>query len=170
MSDSTSPKRDVRPSGSHFQPSLSVVLIIVVLFVGATFLMVRSVSPTTSTTVTIPTVAIGTTTTTAPKHVVVKKSQVRVQVANGTEVQGLAAHFTQILMTHDWDTLPPGNGPHVTSTIVYYNPGFRDDGLQIAGLIKVAAAYVLPLNGLNPIAGSSSDDVIVVLGPNSAIG
>jgi hypothetical protein len=100
----------------------------------------------------------------------VKKSQVRVQVANGTLTQGLAARFTQKLETQDWDTLSPGNAPHATATAVYYNPGYKSDALEIAATIKVAASAVQPLNGLDPIAGSASDDVIVVLGPNSAIG
>jgi len=171
MSDSSPSSRDAHASGSHFQPSTSVVFIIVVLFVAATFLMVRAASPSTNSGTTIPTTTSGSsTTTTAATHPAIKKSQVRVQVANGTLTQGLAGRITQTLQIQGWDTLPAGNGPHVTATIVYYNPPFKSDALEIATTIHVPASAVVPLGGANPIAGSSTDDVIVVLGPNSAIG
>ncbi|HVB52228.1 MAG TPA: LytR C-terminal domain-containing protein [Acidimicrobiales bacterium] len=169
MSDPVHSSRDPHASGSHFQPSLSVVLIIVVLFVGATFLMVRATSPSTGATTTNSTLASGSTTTTSP-HAPLAKSKVRVQVANSTLTAGLAAHYTQILTTQDWDVLPAGNATAIPATIVYFNPGFRNDALEIASTIKVSASSVKPLNGAVPIAGSPTDDVIVVLGPNSAIG
>jgi hypothetical protein len=97
------------------------------------------------------------------------KSKVRVQVANGTNSPGLAASFTQKLMLQGWDTLPPGNSPHVAATIIYYNPPFRKAALEVAATVRVSSSVVHPLGGANPIAGSNSDDVIVVLGPNSAI-
>ena len=65
------------------------MLIILVLFVGATFLALRAHSPTHPST---PTTRPKTTTTTAAKSssTTVPKSQVSVQVANGTTVTGLA--------------------------------------------------------------------------------
>ena len=164
MSDSSPTPRNSHASGSHFQPSLSVVLIIVVLFIGSTFLMVRAVSPSTAS----PSTSSSTSSTTPTSHVLIK-SKVRVQVANGTNTTGLAGHFTQQLMLQGWDTLPPGNGPHVAATIIYYNPSSRKAALEIASAIRVSSSAVHPLGGANPIAGSASDDVIVVLGPNSAI-
>ena len=170
MSDSSPSPRDAHASGSHYQPSLSIVLALVVLFVGATFLMVRASpkslppSPTTA-----PSLAAGATTTTTTTLTFVR-SKIRVQVANGTTITGLAAKFTHLLMTQNWDTLPPGNGPRVSATVVYYNPGSHRAALDIASAIKVSVAAVQPLNGQNPIAGSSGDDVIVVLGPNSGLG
>lgn len=166
MSDSTSSPRNGQTSGSHYQPSLSVVIVIVVLFVGATVLMVRAVSPSSggSTTTTVP--ANGSTTTTLPRIV---KSKVRVQVANGTNITNLAAHFTQILTTQDWDTLPPVNGPHVSATIVYYTGSNHDAALEVASAIKASSSVVHPLAGRSPVTGASTDDVIVILGPNSGI-
>jgi len=93
-----------------------------------------------------------------------------VQVANGTNTTGLAGSFTQKLMLQGWDTLPAGNGPHVAATIIYYNPPYRKAALEVATTVGVSSSVVHPLGGANPIAGSNSDDVIVVLGPNSAIG
>jgi len=93
-----------------------------------------------------------------------------VQVANGTNVAGLAAKYTQILMVKGWDTLPAGNGTHVNSTIVYYTGQFRAEALEIASTIGVSSSSVQALGGLDPITGARSDDVIVLLGPNLAIG
>lgn len=167
MSDPSTPPRDAHASGSHYQPSLGVVLVIVVLFVGATFLMVRAISPSTAATGTTTTTVTGTTVPNTGAAVV--KSRVRVQVANGTTITGLAEHFTQLLQTEDWDTLPPGNGPHVAATTIYYNTNFQKAALEVASAIKVSASAVHPLHG-NPVAGASGDDVVVILGPNSGLG
>jgi hypothetical protein len=92
-----------------------------------------------------------------------------VQVANGTNTPGLAGSFTKTLKLQNWDALPPGNGPHVPATIIYYNPPFLKAAKEVAAAIGVSSSVVHPLGGLTPITGASSDDVIVVLGPNSAI-
>jgi hypothetical protein len=93
-----------------------------------------------------------------------------VQVANGTNTTGLAGSITQRLTIQGWDVLPAGNSTHhVAATIIYYNPGYRKEALEIATTVRVSSSVVHPLSGANPIAGSSNDDVIVVLGPNSAI-
>jgi hypothetical protein len=164
MTDPSAPQRDAHASGSHYQPSLSVVLIIVVLFVGATFLMVRAISTSSAATGTTTTTIAGTTPTTT--GVAVVKSRVRVQVANGTDIANLAEHFTQILMTQDWDTLSPENGPHVSATTIYFTTGFQKAALEVAQAIKVSPSAVHVLHG-NPVAGASTDDVIVILGPNA---
>jgi hypothetical protein len=166
MSDPTPSPRDGHASGSHYQPSLAVVLIIIVLFVGGTFLMVRAISPTSTSPTTTTTLAP--TRTTAPPSARVIKSRTRVQVANGTNVTNLAAEFTQRLITQDWDTLPPGNGPHEATTIIYYNTGQLEAAQEIATTIKVSKSAIHPLGHLTPVAGASGDDVIVILGNNSA--
>lgn len=164
---SVSPQSPYEPPtpGSHYQPALSVMLIIIALFVGSAFLILRSpgvaqtnaVSP--STTISTPATS-GTTTTVVTKA----KAQVRVQLANGTSVTGLARTYTQQLMTLGWDTLPQLNSAPVSATIVYYNPGYLWAAQQIAAAIKVRPTAIRPLNGQNPVAGSSGDDVIVILG------
>jgi LytR cell envelope-related transcriptional attenuator len=166
MSDSSQPHHGSNPPGSHYQPALSVVLIIVVLFVAAAFLMLRYVSPAASsgTNTTLPP---GQTTTTIHHHTVAK-STVRVQVANGTKVPNLARGYSQELLTQGWNTLPGVNGPSEHSTVVYFNPGFKWAAIQIAHKLHVGLHSVKPLNGQRPVPGASSDDVIVILGHNSA--
>jgi hypothetical protein len=169
MSDVSHPQHQSTSDGSHYQPALGVVLIILILFVGATYLMLRSTNPSnsnagTSTTTTLATNGgSGSTSTTLPKN------KVPVQVANGTDVAGLARTYTQKLEALNWDALPQVNGPKVTATAIYYNPGFLWAAQEIAGEIKVSASAIQPLNGLNPVPGASGDDVIVVLGPGTAI-
>lgn len=167
MSDSSPPQHGSNPPGSHYQPALSVVLVIVVLFVVAAFLMIRYVNPaSTSSTTTLP--PLGTTTTL--HHHTVAKSSVRVQVANGTKVPNLARGYSQELLTQGWNTLPGVNGPSEPSTIVYFNPNFKWAAIQIANKIHAGIHSVRALNGLRPVPGASSDDVIVILGHNSATG
>jgi hypothetical protein len=167
MSEASNPQHESHNDGSHYQPSLLVVFIILILFIGTTFAMLRSTnagSP--SVTTTTPASTSGTTTTTV--HIEAK-SKVRVQVANGTLTTGLARTYTQQLMTYGWDTLPELNGPRVAATTIYYNPGFIWAARQLAGEIKVSGSAIQPLNGLRPVSGASGDDVIIVLGPDVAI-
>lgn len=165
MSQTPTPHEPPVP-GSHYQPALSVVLIIVVLFIGSTFLMLRYNGPAgTGPATTLPT----TTTLHGTSTTVVTKAQVRVQVANGTTTAGLARTYTQQLQTLGWDTLPQVNAARVASTIVYYNPRFLWAAQQIASAIKVSSSAIHALGGLRPVAGASGDDVIVILGPDVAI-
>ena len=169
MSTSSQSPPEAPSPGSHYQPSLPVVLIILVLFVGATYVMLHSpvalkATPS-ATTHSGPVTTIkkspGSATSVQPK------AQVRVQVANGTTTPGLARTFTQQLLTAGWDTLPPLNAAKVNSTMVFYNPGYLGAAREIASSLHATSA-VQPLNGLNPVAGSASDNVIVILGPDAA--
>ena len=158
-------------SGSHYQPRLGVVLVLLVAFVGASFAILHSPSPaatgpsaTSTTTTTTASGSHSTTTTTPPS------SRVRVQVANGTLTTGLAGSYTQLLITQGWDALPQVNAlSRATKTIVYFNPGYQWAAQQIAAQIKVSRSAVQPLNGQTPVPGASGDDVVVVLGPDVAV-
>jgi LytR cell envelope-related transcriptional attenuator len=165
MSESSQPHHSANPPGSHYQPALSVVLIIVVLFVAAAFLMLRYVNPAAPATSGTTT----TTTTTLVHHHTVPKSSVRVQVANGTKVANLARGYSQQLLTQGWNTLPGVNAlAPAKKTIVYFNPGFKWAAIQIAHKIHLGVHSIQALNGQRPVPGASSDDVIVILGHNSA--
>jgi hypothetical protein len=140
------------------------VLLILVLFIGAATLMLRS--PSTSQ----PTGATSTTTTTiASTQTTIAKTRVRVQIANGTSVTGLARSYTQSLMTLGWDALPEVNGPTTSVTIVYYRAGFVWAAREIAQDIKVKPTAVKPLRNPKLVTGAASDDVIVVLGHDLAV-
>ena len=165
MTDTSQPQDAPRHTGSHFQPSPRKMLVILFLFALTAFIMLRS-----------PGAAgpnFGTPNITTPAGVAtqttVPVSQVRVQVANGTATAGIARTYTQQLMTLGWNTLPELNGPKVNATIIYYNPGFLWAAQSIATALKVSATDTQPLNGQQPVAGASSDDVIVIIGPDLAV-
>jgi hypothetical protein len=142
-----------------------VVLIILVLFVATTFVALRAHSksaPPRHTT-------IGTTTTTtsgATTQSTVPKSQVSVQVANGTTITGLAGTWTSKLQLLGWNTLPRLNGPSVTATVIYYHPNYLWAATEIATEVGVPATAAKPLGTATPVAGATGDDVVVVLGPD----
>lgn len=167
MSDSSHPNHGSNVPASHHQPALSAVLVIVILFVAATFFMLRT-SPAPSSAVGTSTTLLSTTTS-HPRSHVAPKSRVRVQVANGTSTTGLARTYTQRLLTLGWDTLPELNSNKVTSTIIYYNPGYKWAAQQIANEIHAGTHAVRPYNGQSIGFSVSTDDVILLLGPDLAI-
>ena len=170
MSDSSQHNHGSNAPKSHHQPALSAVLAIVILFVVATFFMLRYSPSRSSAANTSTTSPFSTSTTTTHSHsIVVPKSKVRVQVANGTSTPGLARTYTQRLLTLGWDTLPQLNSNKVTSTIVYYNPGYKWAAHQIANEIHAGAHAVQPYNAQSLGFTVSTDDVIVILGPDLAI-
>ncbi len=155
--------------GSHFQPATAVMLLLVALFVASAFLILRAHSPATTATTTT------TTTTTTPGHQTTTthppKARVTVQVANGTSTANLAHDYTQKLLTLGWDALSPVNASsNAAATVIYFNPGFHWAAREIATEIKVSPSAVQALGGAAPAPGASKDDVIVVLGPDIAIG
>ena len=142
------------------------MLIILVLFVGTTFVALRSHShakpgPKHTTT-------SSTTTTTSTTQTTVPRSTVSVQVANGTTVPGLAGTYTRKLQTYSWDALPAINGPTETATVVYYHPGFLWAAQAIATEIGAPATAAKPIGATAPVPGASGDKVIVILGPDVA--
>lgn len=147
--------------GSHYQPRPRTAVVILVLFLAAviTFSTVTTSTPTPGAADTTTTVTSGVTTTTVPR------SMVRVQVANGTAVSGLARQYTQQLMTLGWNTLPELNAAKVASTIIYYNAGFEWAARDIAASLRVSLGSLIPLGAQTPVAGASGDSVVIILGP-----
>ena len=159
MTEPSRPQHESHTPGSHYQPGPAVVLLILVLFVGGAFLVLRS--PSTS----VPGGSTSTTTTTvASTQTTIPKTRVRVQVANGTEVTGLARSYTQRLMTLGWDALPEVNGPSTSATVVYYHGGFQWAAREVAQDIHVKMTAVKPLRDPHVVTGAATDDVVVVLG------
>lgn len=165
MPNSLTPRRP--KSTNHHQPSTPVVLVLIGVFVVGTFFMVHAkAAKPVSTLNTLPSSTLpgATTQPTQPP-----KNKVTVQVANGTSTQGLAANATHNLMTYGWNMLTPANAPRVAATVIYYNPGYIWAASEIATTLNVSTSAVQPLNSLQPVAGASGDDVIVILGPDAAV-
>ena len=169
MSEMSTPAHERRASSSHFQPSAPVMLVLVIVFVVGAYLMLRAHAPASASTTS--TSLNGSTTTTSPTSSTgVVKSRVRVQVANGTLVTGLAGTYTHQLLTEGWDVLPASNslGARPSATEIFYNPGFKQAAQMIATSIQASPSIVRALGGLNPVAGAHADDVIIILGPDAA--
>jgi hypothetical protein len=174
---STSSDTPRHSTGSHYQPSLPVVFLLLLVFVAATFFIERgmpntntsSAAPASTTPTTTPT-SSGTTssTTTTLKQRVVPRSQVSVQVANGTSISGLARQYTQKLQTLGWNTLSGINGPSTQLTEIYYLPGYQGAALTIAASLHVPTTSAMPLGAHRPVPGATGDDVVVILGLNVA--
>ena len=147
------------------------MLIILVLFAGTTFVALRSHSAThaaTSPSTTQPKSSPTTTTTTNSTSTTGPKSQVSVQVANGTTVSGLAGTYTTKLQLQGWNTLPRVNGPAETATVIYYHPAFLWAAQEIATEIGAPASAARPLGTATPVPGATGDDIVVILGPDVA--
>lgn len=172
MSDPSTPAHERRASPAHFQPSVPVMLVLVVLLVAGAYVMLRAHTPASASSNTLPTSPSGSTTTsTVPgASTAVVKSRVRVQVANGTLVTGLAGTYTHQLLTQGWDVLPAANalGARPAATEIFYNPGFKEAATMIASSIQISHSAVAALGGLNPVAGAHNDDVIIILGPDAS--
>ena len=170
---STSSDKPAPSGGSHYQPSMPIMALILVLFIGTAFLVERSSAPAAhgthpATTTTTHHSSGGTTTTSTVATHHAPKSQVSVQVTNGTSVSGLARTYTVKLQTLGWDTLSPINAPHVTATVIYFKAGFQWAAGEIATALHVPQSAARPLGAQQPVSGAQGDDIVIVLGPNVA--
>jgi LytR cell envelope-related transcriptional attenuator len=125
-------------------------------------------STTTTTTATTTTTKAGhkgkaTTTTTAPP------SATTVVVANGTSVNGLAAHYSTVIGAGGWTMKTPIDAAtSVPTSAVYYAAGQQQQAGSIATTIGVKPAEVLPITTATPVTGATGVDVVVVIGADLA--
>ena len=112
-----------------------------------------------------------TTTTAGPakhkKHAPIDRSEIQVQVANGTSSAGVATTVTTKLQEQGWSTLPPVNATSTApSPTVYFAGGRRAAGRQLAKDLSLPASAVQPLTTSVPVPGANGDDLVVVVGPD----
>jgi hypothetical protein len=104
-----------------------------------------------------------TTTTTAPP------SATTVVVANGTSVNGLAAHYSALIGAGGWTMKTPIDAAtSVPTSAVYYAAGQQQQAGSIATTIGVKPAAVLPITTATPVTGATGVDVVVVIGADLA--
>lgn len=144
------------------QAVLFLVALVAAGFVGA-FLSGHLTKGPTSPPLTTSSTAATTTTTTVPH------ASVKVLVANGTQQNGAAAHFTQVLQAQGWSMGTPTNTTAAaTSTTVYYAPTEQPQGVEVASELGLKSTVVQPLTITAPVTGTAGIDVIVVIGPDLA--
>jgi hypothetical protein len=121
-------------------------------------------STTTSTTSRHGTGHGATTTTTTVPH-----ASVSVVVANATNTNGLAAHFSTVIGAGGWKMGTPidASTTEATST-VYYAAGQQAAAQSIANTIGVKPTQVQPLTTAAPVNGVTGTDVVVVVGQDLA--
>ena len=106
----------------------------------------------------------ATTTTTTVPH-----ASVSVVVANATNTNGLAAHFSTVIGAGGWKMGTPidASTTEATST-VYYAAGQQAAAQSIANTIGVKPTQVQPLTTATPVNGVTGTDVVVVVGQDLA--
>lgn len=150
------------PRGSHVQPRPALAVALLVLFLVCVALVLHSVGSlpvggVPSTSVVHPTTTTTTTST-------VPKSEVIVQVANGTTKSGIAKMYSNQLVTDGWSPLVPIDGTTSSGTIVYYKPGFEWAAKSINKSLNVTGSVVKALGHATPCSHAQHDDVVVLLG------
>ena len=160
------------PNGGRAGNGIAPVraFVVLVLFVVAAIALVAigtrptvsgdaAIPPTTTTTTAPPKTAPTTTTTTVPH------SSVTVGVANATQSNGLAAHYSSVLTAQGWAAQAPIDAATTEATSsVYYAAGQQASATAIATTLGLKPAVVLPLTTAAPVTGASGDDVVVVVG------
>jgi hypothetical protein len=113
---------------------------------------------------TATTAPAATTTTTTPAR---PASAVKVLVANGSTVRGLAGLIATKLHTAGYNTLAVVNATQqVTASLVYFQPGYQKEAAAVAGTLGVAATAVQPTPSPPPVTNLSTANVLVVAGPD----
>jgi hypothetical protein len=107
----------------------------------------------------------GTTTTTAEPR---PPSEVKVLVANGSEVDGAAGAQSDALEALGYVTANPTNAELVPNTVVYFTPGYEAEAQELASEIGADAGSVAPLPTPAPVADMQLSNVLVVVGPDLA--
>ncbi len=156
--------------GSHYQPSPRVAIALLIAFVISLIAVFHYVNPISVNGHTVVTTAPTTTTTSANStSTTLPREQVKVQVANGTSIHGLARTYTTELQSNQWGVLQQINAPHsVARTVIYYRLGFQWAARAIASQIHAPQSSVRRLEHFTGVPGYNIDDVIVILGPDIA--
>ena len=90
-------------------------------------------------------------------------------MANGTQTNGLAAHYSTVIGGGGWKMGTPVDASTSEATsAVYYAPGFQQQAAAIATAIGLKPSQVLPLTAALPVSGVTGTDVVAVIGQDLA--
>ena len=99
------------------------------------------------------------------------RGEIRVLVANGTDVSGQAGRLTDVLRNQGYNTRSAVNGdaPAVGTSLIYYRPGFAAEAELVRQDLNTQTV-VAPMPVPDPIIGADveliSVDVFVWVGPD----
>lgn len=158
------------------QVGRAVALIAVAVLLGL-FLLHRSgpggstpalASATSTTSTTAPPTSATTPSTTSSSVAVKGPQNVKVLVANGSGVAGLAGRLSTRLHTQGYDTVSQGTNANqaVTATKVYYTTGFAAEATVLAQFLKLPPSAAQPMPNPPPVNNLAAANVIVDAGPD----
>lgn len=183
MSDpSESPRRRRRqppaaPPPSQGSPVKGAILVVVAVIIGVALLRDDSstaaqVSVGAKTPVTEPGDSGdggGDTSSTTTTTVALRApSEVKVLVANGSDVNGAAGVQTNALKALGYVTGDPGNAARVPATVVYFTAGYEAEAAQLAAAIGAPETAVQAMPTPAPVDDLALANVLVVVGPDLA--
>ena len=106
-----------------------------------------------------------TSTTAAPRA----PAEVKVLVANGSDVDGAAGAQTDALEALGYVTADPTNTPEkVTSTLIYFTVGYEAEAEALAESLGVDPTTVEPLPTPAPVGDLQLSNILVIVGPDIA--
>ncbi|MGC8466415.1 MAG: LytR C-terminal domain-containing protein [Acidimicrobiales bacterium] len=124
-----------------------------------------TLAPTTTTTTTAP---VTTTTTSSPATTSSVFATITVRVANGTTITGLAGRLTNFIGALGFNVVAPVNAVRpVSSSVVYYAPGFSVAAGAVAARLSLPSSAVQP-DPANLDVAAPPEDINVIAGPNLA--
>jgi LytR cell envelope-related transcriptional attenuator len=176
---------DLLGGGTSPQVAKGAALLVVAVLIGA-FLLWQgfdngsstagaadqtNLTPTDEPSASEPTVATtpeSTTTSALPRP----PAEVKVLVANGTDVKGTATQFSQKLATEGYVTSDPGTGDNsdYTTSVVYYSPDYEAEAAAVASAVGIDSANVKPMPDPVPTKDGSLREasVLVIIGSDLA--
>jgi hypothetical protein len=150
----------------------AIFVILVILLLSTKYYQIpysQNVVRTTSTPTTVHSTS-GITTTTAvipPIQVTESLSGVTVLVANGTNTNGAAAYFSNMLKSKGANTLAPTNAIPAGTSTVFYVQGQQQAANTIATDLGLTTKSVTPMPASSlPVTSLGTAQILVVVGPN----
>lgn len=110
----------------------------------------------------------GSSTTSSSSVPVRAPGEVKVLVANGTEVNGAAGTMSEALEALGYVTAPPATVDRVAATIVYYQASYEAEAAALAQAIGAPPTSVALLPAVAPVEDMQLANLLVVLGPDLA--
>jgi hypothetical protein len=110
----------------------------------------------------------NTSTSDGPTSVTHPPNEVRVLVANGTDIPGAASQVQSQLVALGYNALSPQNGPPSDQSWVYYEPTYQGDARAIADSLGIAQEQVAPMPEPPPI-DTLEANVLVLIGNDGLV-
>ncbi len=123
--------------------------------------------PSTTTTEAPTTTVEATTTTTEPLPELVGRDTLRVAVANGSGVQGLAGRLASELSALEYVNPDPINADRVDVTTVFHGPDFELEARRLAEDAGFEPDAVAPIEDLPGVESDADYDLVLLLGTDN---